>query len=238
MSAPAAAIDCQYLSAPIQPSLSWTAVTPLRRRHAQALAHRLEVLLVRDVDVPIAEPPARLLAENARRLSASVALDDSAVDVQVAVGPRKCGRVDPQGMRVVGKQRNRHLAGDLVERLLRRRRRPRRIPPASPAQPAALAHGPEPIPDASQRLLHGRDALQPNLPLSDRPRREVDMRIREARDDAASAEIDAVGARQRHLVRSDPARDPVACDRERGRSRERRLQRPHDASLENHGRER
>jgi hypothetical protein len=35
-------------------------------------------------------------------------------------------------------------------------------------------------------------------------------------------------------VRSDRAGDPLARDRERGRSRERRLQRSHDASLENH----
>src|SRR5215207_2520272 len=140
-------------------------------------------------------------------------------------------------MRVVGEQRDRHVAGDFVERLLRGRCRPLRIPPAPPPQPTALADGPEPVPDASQRLLYRREALQPNLPLSDRPRREVDMRVREARDDAAPSEIDAFRAGQRHLVRPDPARDPVARDCERGRSRKRRLQRPHNASLENHGRE-
>ena len=85
--APSAASACQNRRAPIQPSLSWTNVTPLAMRHAQASRIALEVLPVRDVDVPIAEPPARLLAENARRLAGSVALNDPAVDVQVAVGP-------------------------------------------------------------------------------------------------------------------------------------------------------
>ena len=47
------------------------------------------------------------------------------------------------------------------------------------------------------------------------------MRVGEAREDAASAEIDDVGRRQRALVGADAARDAVAGDRERPRERER-----------------
>ncbi len=62
------------------------------------------------------------------------------------------------------------------------------------------------------------------------------MRIREPREDAASAEVDAVRPRECVFVRSLAARDPVTGDRERARDGRRRFERPDDAVLENHGR--
>ena len=59
------------------------------------------------------------------------------------------------------------------------------------------------------------------------------MGVVEARDDAAPAEVDALGARQGRLVRPDTADDPLARDRQRARQRERRLHRADDAVLEN-----
>jgi hypothetical protein len=48
----------------------------------------------------------------------------------------------------------------------------------------------------------------------------VDVGVREARDDAAAAQVDDLGRRERGLVRPDAARDPVARDRERARRRQ------------------
>ena len=56
-----------------------------------------------------------------------------------------------------------------------------------------------------------------------------------AGNDAASAEIDALGARQRRLVRPDAARELRACDRESARRRQGRLHRPDQAVFEDHG---
>ncbi len=62
----------------------------------------------------------------------------------------------------------------------------------------------------------------------------MDVGIGEARQHAAAAEVDAVGARQRGFVRADAAGDPLAGDRETAGRRERRLHRPDDAVLEDH----
>jgi hypothetical protein len=58
--------------------------------------------------------------------------------------------------------------------------------------------------------------------------------VGQAREHAAAAEVDAVGARQRGFVRADAAGDPLTGDRESTRSRQRRLHRPDDAVLEDH----
>jgi hypothetical protein len=62
----------------------------------------------------------------------------------------------------------------------------------------------------------------------------VDVRVGEAGEDAAPAEVDALGARERRLVRPDAAGDPVAGDRKRAGDWQRRIHRPDDAVLEDH----
>ena len=83
-------------------------------------------------------------------------------------------------------------------------------------------------------LLERVAALEPHLVLCDCPGREVDVGVGEARKHAAAAEVDPLRSRQRRLVRTHGARNPVAGDRERGRDRERRLHRPDDPVLEDH----
>ncbi len=62
----------------------------------------------------------------------------------------------------------------------------------------------------------------------------MDVRVGEAREDAASAEIDSLRARQSGLVRADPAGDPVAGDRERCRLGQGRVERADDAVVQDH----
>ncbi len=64
----------------------------------------------------------------------------------------------------------------------------------------------------------------------------MDVRVAEAGEDAASAQVDAVGAGQRGLVGADPAGDAVASDRQGTGQRERRLHRPDDAVLQDQAR--
>ena len=75
------------------------------------------------------------------------------------------------------------------------------------------------------------------MALRERPRREVHVRVAEAGENAAAAEVDTVRAGKRSLVRADAARDPVAGDRERPRDRQSRVHRPDDAVLEDHPRD-
>jgi hypothetical protein len=193
-----------------------------RRCDFAPLAHRVDVLVGRDVDVSVAEAPARLFAEDARRLTALVALDDAAVHVElVAVRPGQRRRVDPQRVRVVGEQRDGHMTSDLVERFLRRLRRPFRVAPAAAAQPLPGLDRADPLPNPGHGLLDRLDPLQPNLPARDGPRREVDVGIVEAREDAPPAQVDPLRPGQRRFVRSDPACDPVSGNRQRRRRRQR-----------------
>ena len=90
--------------------------------------------------------------------------------------------------------------------------------------------------NALERLGELADALELHVALRERPGREVDVRVGEAGKDAAPAEIDDVGARERGLVRADPAGDVRAGDRERAGRRQRRIHRADDAVLEDHGR--
>ena len=55
-----------------------------RVRELDARARRVDELVLGDDDVTVAEAPRRLLAQDARRLAGAVALDDAAVDVEVA----------------------------------------------------------------------------------------------------------------------------------------------------------
>ena len=145
--------------------------------------------------------------------------------------------VQPHRVAVARRQRRRDVAGDRVEHLPRRldRRRPvaarasrgPRSQPPGGTEPTAAAH-------ALDRLLQRPRPLEAHLVLRERPRDEVDVRVREAGKHAAAAEIDDLRRRKRRLVRADAAGDPVAGDRERPRDRQRRVERPDDAVLEDH----
>ena len=128
-------------SAPSQPSLSCTDVTPRELASRTPVAHRVEVRVVGDEHVPLLEPPRGLLAEHAGRLAVLVALDDAARDVEVAVRERERGRVEPERVVVLRDQPGGRVAGDRVEVVARRlaRRLPVAAAPAVPAQPAAWA---------------------------------------------------------------------------------------------------
>ena len=63
------------------------------------------------------------------------------------------------------------------------------------------------------------------------------MRVGEAGQHAASAEVDRLGARQRGLVHADAARDPLARDPERRDGRQRRVERADRPVAEDHGAE-
>ena len=93
------------------------------------------------------------------------------------------------------------------------------------AQPASRL-GARPRPRTRvERLLERCASLEPHLPLGERPRREVHVRVVEAGHDAAAAEVDASRGCERRLVDADAAGDAVARDRERPRHRQRRVER-------------
>ena len=208
-----------------------------RVRELDSGSHRLEVLLVVGQHVALLELPGRLLAQDAGRLALGVPLDDAARDLEVAVRERERGRVEPERVVVLGDQRRRAPAGHRVERLPRRldasapsRRCASRGRGASARRGSAAAASPA----RASASVEAPRAVERDLVLRDRPRREVDVRVVEARDDAAAAEVDGLGARERGLVRADPACDPVARDRERSSDGKRRLERADDPVLEDH----
>jgi hypothetical protein len=88
--------------------------------NANALPRGVDHLLVRGVDVDIPEVPGALLSQDTCGLAALVALDHAALDLQVAVRLGERGRVEPQRVVVLRHQRDGDIAGDRVERLLRR----------------------------------------------------------------------------------------------------------------------
>ena len=71
----------------------------------------------------VTEVPGALLTEHAGRLTALVADDDTALHLEVAVRVRERRRVQPERVIVARHQSGRRVAGDAVERLLRRLRR-------------------------------------------------------------------------------------------------------------------
>ena len=108
--------------------------------------------------------------------------------------------------------------------------------PVTRSQPTTGLHLTHRLRDALERLLERLRPLEPHLPLREGPGREVDVGVVETRQDAAPAEIDDVGARERTFVCADTAGDPFACERERSSRGHRRLQRADDAVLEDHWR--
>ena len=197
---------------------------------------RLDPLVLGREHVAVAEPPGRLLAQDARRLAVGVPFDDAAVDVEIAARGGERRGVEPDRVVVLRDQDRRPLAGDGVQQLLRRLdvRLPVAVAPAVAAQPAAgrdlrLAN-------PAERLLDRRAAVQLHLLLRQRPGRKVDVRVGEGGEDAAAAEVDDVRARERRLVDADAAGDVRAGDRERPSCRQRRVERPDHAVLQDHAR--
>ena len=147
-SAPSAASACQNRRAPIQPSLSWTDVTPraAATRRPSRIAPRYSSSVISTCRSRNCQHASS--RRIARRLAASVPLDDAAVDLQVAVGPGERSRVEPERVRVVREQCDRNVAGNLVERL------------AASACRATL-----------HRASHARGASRPRAPTRARPAR-------------------------------------------------------------------
>ena len=148
-----------------------------RDRDAHAFAGGLDHLVLGGPHVLVAEVPGALLAQDAGRLASLVADDDTAVDLEVAVRVGQCSRVQPEGVVVAGHQRRRRVAGDAVERLLRRlgRRRPVACAPTRSAEPASRLGGARRLGDALQRLVERGGVLEPDLPLREGPGGEVDV---------------------------------------------------------------
>ena len=200
-------------------------------------AHRLDVLVVGDLDVAVAERPARLLAQHACRLAALVTLDDAARHLEVPVRAGERGRVEPERVRVARHQRDRDVARQLVQLALRRLdvRRPVAASPAAASQPCARPYPCERVAHTRDRFVERLRVLETQLLLRNGPRGEVDVRIREAGEHAAPAEVDDLGRGERRLVRPDPAGDPAPGDGERPRDRQRGIEGANDAVLEDHG---
>ena len=208
-----------------------------RERERDRLAARLDHLVLGRPHVGVAEVPGALLAEHARRLALLVALDDAAGHLEVAVGLGQSRGVEPEGVVVLRHQCDGHVARDRVERLLASA--PRRAPTRRSASRGRAASCPlgtsrDRPGDARERIVERRGAFEPDLTLRERPGGEVDVRVRESREDAAPAQVDPVRARERGLVGADPAGDALAGDREGGRFRERRVEGADDAVLEDH----
>src|SRR5581483_9072639 len=123
-------------------------------------------------------------------------------------------RVEPQRVVVLRDQPRRHVAGDRIEILPCRLAcgLPVAAAPAVPAQPAA---GPRlRATKERERFVERRAPVEAHLVLGKRPRREMHVRVREARQYDAPAKVDDLRRRERRLVHSDTAGDPLACDRE------------------------
>ena len=205
----------------------------------QPVAHGLDELGVRGPEIQVAESPGRFLAEDARQLAAFVDLDDAAVGLQVAVRLRQSGRVQPQRVVIPGHERRRRVSRDGVERFASRlhRWRPVTAPPAPAPQPAAGLDGPDRVAHPGHGFLQGRRAFEPHFTLSGGPRREMHVRVVEARHDTTPAEVDPLRAGQCRLVRADASRDALARDRQRPRGRHGRVERVDDAVVQDHSRD-
>ena len=207
-------------SAPSQPSLSWMAVTP--RALASAQRRRAWPRGTRradGADEAVAERPRRHLAQDAGRLAVLVGLHDAARARQVAVGPRERRAEEPQRVVVARHQRDRHAPGRRASSSLPCRL-DRRLPvvraPAEAAQPAPGAAAARPrarrarAPPRSTRVPSRR-----HLALRQRPGREVHVRVGEAREHAAPAEVDDL---RRARAPSRGRRRRRRCARRRSRA--------------------
>ena len=207
-----------------------------RVRELDAGAHRVEVRVVGHEHVPLLEPPGGLLAEHARRLAVRVALDDAARHLEVAARERERGGVEPERVVVACAISAAGVSPLSASRSAAsaRGRLPVAAPPAVAAQPAPV--GPRRAAGAVERLGERRAAVELDLALRERPRREVHVRVGEPGNDDAAAQVDHLRRGERRLVHADAAGDPVAGDRERALRRHRRVERADEAVLEDHSR--
>ena len=207
-----------------------------RRDDPQALAHRVDELVVRRGQVPVSEPPRGLLAQNARRLAVLVELDHASSHLEVPVRGGKPGRVQPERVVVARHESHRRVTGHRVERLPGRLDlgRPVAAAPAPAAEPPSGLQLADGAFDQRERLVQRRRVLEPHLSLGERPGRKVDVRVAEPRQDAATAEVDVIGRGERLLVRPDAAGDPIPGDRQSQHHGHRRVHRADHAVLEDH----
>ena len=167
-----------------------------RRRHAHALARGLHHLVHRRAHVAVAEVPGRVLAQDAARL------DHAARHLERRIRPRQRRAVHPERVVVLRHQRHGHVRHGPVERLAAGRLGPVALSPAEPSQPAARRHPLARGHHAVERLLERARSLEARLVQAERPGGEVHVRVREAGQHAAVAELDQ--PRARLVVVHDP----------------------------------
>ena len=181
---------CQRRSDPTPPSLSCRAVTPRRRRDGEADAHRLEVHVVGHAQVTLPEPPRRLLAQHAGRLAAGVALDDAALDLEVAARQGERGRVQPERVTVLRDHCRRCTARDVVEPLRSRLSAARPVAAAPAVAADDRARLPRCVAYPGERLVERAAAVERDLHPRQRPGGKVHVGVVETRDDDPPAEVD------------------------------------------------
>ena len=159
-----------------------------RGGHPHPRARRLEHLVDGRAHVAVAEGPRRVLAQDA------ALLDHSSRHLERPVGALERRAVHPERVVVLRHQRHRQVRHRAVERLAGRRLGPVALAPAEAAQPAALRDASSRLHHAVERLLQRAHALEPRLPQPERPGREVHVRVGEAGQHAAPAQLDHPGA--------------------------------------------
>ena len=209
------------------------AATPVGVGDANALAGRLDPLVLGDGDVAVAEAPGRLLAQDPRRSPVGVALDDPAGLVEVPACAREAGGVEPERVVVLRPERGRRVSRDRVER----RRRMVGSGHAASRQPVPRIQVPRArvAGDERERCRDRARLLEPHVVSRQRPGRKVDVGVGECRQHAAAREVDALRRREHPLVRADPARHDRPCDRQCPARRQRGVERADDAVVEDHG---
>ena len=197
-----------------------------------ACSRDLEPFVLGDGREPLAEAPRGFLAQHSGRLATRVTLDDSAFDLEISLRESERRRVQPQRVQVLRPERGRRVTRELVQRLLRGLSFPLRRAPALAAYPAtSRLVGTYPL----ERLGERADAVEPQVTPAERPGREVDVRVREAGDDAAAAEIDHLGRGKGLFVDTDPAGDSLPRDRKCTCNRKRCVHGADDPVIEDHG---
>ncbi len=216
--------------------MSWIAPTPRSFATRMPVARRRDPLVLRDGDVPFAEAPGRLLAQDAR----------SARRPRRARRRRPCtsrspparasaARVEPERVVVLRPQRGGALAGDRVERLARGVLRPARRR-ASRGRGSTRRRGRW---AATRASASASDAgtLELDVAASQRPGREVDVRVgerRAGRSGRAGRRGRASGARSRASRRRRRSARPAIASA--ARRRQRGIHRADDAVREDHAR--
>ena len=160
-----------------------------RRRHAHALARGLHHLVHGRAHVAVAEVPRRVLAQDAARL------DHAARHLERRIRLLQRRAVHPERVVVLRHQRHGHVRHGPVERLPAGRLGPVALAPAEPSQPATRRHPLARGHHAVERLLERARALEARLVQAERPGGEVHVRVGEAGQHAAVAELDHPRAR-------------------------------------------